>query len=106
MKKIAVNNNIKNAVIAVSILTLAAKLFGFAENKNYSSLNPAAQVLATQLFGADNNGGSSSLPNPTSVRVGAALAFGGLRIDGLLGANGALVNFNEFFYRAAILYDW
>jgi hypothetical protein len=62
--------------------------------------------LATQLFGADNDGNSSSMPDPTSVRVGGSLVFGGLKIDGLMGANGALIDFSEFFYRAAIVYDW
>ena len=65
-----------------------------------------AQILATELFGGDNDGNSSSLPNPTSVRVGGSLVFGGLSIDGLMGANGALIDFNEFFYRGAIVYDW
>jgi len=82
------------------------KLVGFAENDNYESLNPVAQALAVNLFGGDNGGNSSSLPSPTSVRVGSSLVFGDLRVDGLLGANGALIDFSEFFYRAAIVYDW
>lgn len=90
-------------IIRGSILN---KLIGFAENKNFGSLNPVAQILATQLFGGDNDGESSSLPNRTSVRVGASLVFGDLSLDGLMGSNGSLIDSREFFYRGAIYYNW
>ncbi len=82
-------------------------IIGTAKNKNYNSLNVVARSFATALFGPDNNGNASSLPASTYIQFGSSLLFGGLKIDGLLGMNGiSLINFNEFYVRAAVSYRW
>jgi hypothetical protein len=86
-------------------------VYGVSKNKNYSSLNVVARRFATDLFGPDNGGNSSSLPASTEIQLGSSLIFGGLKIDGLLGvsdnpleAPSTLVDFSNFFVRAAVTY--
>lgn len=82
-------------------------IFGESKNKNYSSLNVVARGFATDLFGPDNQGNTSSLPASTDIQLGSSLLFGGLKIDGLLGMDGtSLVDFSAFYARAAVTYKF
>jgi len=88
-------------------------IYGQSKNKNFTSLNVVARVFAQTLFGPDNNGESSSLPANTNVQLGAALKFGGLKIDGLLGVSEnpneeptSLIDLDRFFVRAAVTYKF
>jgi hypothetical protein len=82
-------------------------IFGQSKNKNYSSLNVVARGFATDLFGPDNQGNTSSLPASTDIQLGSSLLFGGLKIDGLLGMDGtSLVDFSAFYARAAVTYKF
>lgn len=88
-------------------------LYGVSKNQNYSSLNVAARGVAIDLFGPDNQGNTSSLPASTEIQLGSSLKFGGLKIDGLLGMSenplqepSSLVDFSNFFVRAAVTYKF
>lgn len=88
-------------------------LIGQTKTKNYSSLNVVARGFATDLFGPDNQGNTSSLPASTDIQMGSSLLFGGLKIDGLLGmsqdpkkAPTTLIDFSAFYVRAAFTYKF
>lgn len=84
---------------ATSWLTLrgsvSQKIWGYRENKNYSSLSYIGNSAAISQFGTDTGGKKATFTNSTNVNAGASLKFKRLKIDGLIGigqSNGTLDN--------------
>jgi hypothetical protein len=93
---------------ATSWLTLRGSvrhnITGSKDNKNYKNLNAVAESFAKAQFGLEGKG---TMINSTSVKAGATLNFGKLKVDGLIGtANAGNLDLDALMSRVGMTYNF
>lgn len=94
---------------ATSWLTLRGSVrqtvYGYRENKNYSSLNLFGNVAAISQFGADTGGKKVTDANTTDVNAGASFNLGKVTIDGFVGTTNGTRNATTGSERGVLALD-